>query len=191
MTNPTVYIAGPDLFFRETWPAHVARVESLCAPLGLTPIFPVPAAPITGPGVTKDGDRHRALAVYQSCLDTLSGADMVIANFTPFRGDEPDSGTVFEAATAVAQGKIVVAYTNRPGPERVMPPYSVAPDGAWLDDHGAVIERFGLPLNLMPACGVNDLITIDDAPDPLVAALHQLKWCWARSRLDAAPGHSG
>ena len=68
MSHPTVYIAGPDLFFRETWPAHVARVESLCAPLGLTPIFPVPAAPITGPGVTKDGDRHRALAVAEAAL---------------------------------------------------------------------------------------------------------------------------
>lgn len=191
MTNPTVYIAGPDLFFRETWPAHVARVESLCAPLGLTPIFPVPADPITGPGVTEDSDPSNASTIYRSCLEALSRADMVLANLTPFRGHEPDSGTVFETAMAVSQGKLVVAYTNSPDPRRVMPPYSVAPDGAWLDDHGAVIERFGLPLNIMPACGVNDLITIDDAQDPLVAALHQLKWCWARSRLDAVPGHSG
>ena len=178
MTNPTVYIAGPDMFFRDTWPAHVARVESLCAPLGLTPVFPVPASPITGAGVTEDGSPAAARAIYQACFKALSEADMMLANFTPFRGDEPDSGTVFEAATAMAQGKIVVAYTRRPDPGKAMPPYIIHPDGAWLDDRGAVIERFGLPLNIMPACGVSDIITVQDAPDPLAVALRQLKAYW-------------
>ena len=186
MTNPTVYIAGPDMFFRDTWPAHVARVESLCVSLGLTPIFPVSASPITGAGVTEDGDPAAARAIYCACLKALTEADMMLANFTPFRGDEPDSGTVFEAATAMAQGKIVVAYIYSPYPgktwstvlKKAWPSYRIASDGAWLDDQGAVIERFGLPLNIMPACGVGDLITVQDAPDPLTVALRQLKAYW-------------
>lgn len=61
---------------------------------------------ITVPGKTKDAD-----LVFESCLDMIRSCDAVVANITPFRWDEPDSGTVFEIATAYAMGKPVVAYT--------------------------------------------------------------------------------
>lgn len=173
---PTVYIAGPDLFFRDTWPAHCARVLALCEPLGLTPIFPVPPVPITGPGVTSEAEPAAARPIYESCIRAIQESDAVLANFGWFRGTEPDSGTVWEAATAKALGKIVVAYIDHRvgGPEPGVS-YRTARDGAWIGSNKAVIERFGLPMNLMPACGVDRLVTEAEADDPLAEGLRYLR----------------
>ena len=173
---PTIYIAGPDLFFRDTWPAHCARVTALCEPLGLTPIFPVPATPITGPGITSEAEPTAARPIYESCLQTLRECDAVLANLTPFRGQEPDAGTVWEAATAKALGKPVVAYVDlRSGGREPCESYRIAPDGAWVAMNGAVLERFGLPVNVMPACGADRLVTEAYADDPLAEGLRQVR----------------
>lgn len=172
---PTIYIAGPDLFFRDTWPAHCARVTALCEPLGLTPIFPVPATPITGPGITSEAEPTAARPIYESCLQTLRECDAVLANLTPFRGQEPDAGTVWEAATAKALGKIVVAYVDlRSGGVEPGESYRIASDGAWVGMNRAILERFGLPVNLMLACGVDLLLTEADDLDPLAYAIRSL-----------------
>lgn len=172
----SIYIAGPDLFFRDTWTAHCARVAALCKPLGLTPVFPVPPVPITGPGVTSDADPAAARPIYESCLRAIRESDAVLANLTPFRGWEPDAGTVWEAATAKAIGKTVVAYIlNRKGGAGYTPPHRPAPDGAWVDKTGAAIERFGFPINVMSACGVDLLVTTTGTLDPLAEGLRHLR----------------
>lgn len=171
----TVYIAGPDLFARDTWPAYVARIRALCATLKLEPVFPVPPEPLTGPGITTDAQPTDAIPIYRACMDQVRGADALLANLSPFRGSDPDSGTVWEAATAKALGKIVVGFTTIILPYCIKMPYSIAPDGAWLDSRGSIIERFGLPINLMPAIGVDRLITTADFADPLTEGLRCVK----------------
>ena len=81
----------------------------------------------------------------------------MLANITPFRGAEIDTGTAFEIGYAVAQGLAVFTYRASSDTvlDTVREHYSpVVLDPAthiWRDRHGALIEDFGLPSNLMVA----------------------------------------
>jgi nucleoside 2-deoxyribosyltransferase len=111
--------------------------------------------PIDGGAVTAGG-------IYRANLAMIASADAVLANFNAFRGDEPDSGTCFEAGYAVAQGKMVVGYLadGRPLKDKVS------------NADGAFVEDFALPLNLMLALScrlvVGDLAAAVDALVELV-----------------------
>lgn len=143
--SKNVYIAGPDLFLPD-WPERAARATALCAEHGLEAVLPVPAIVLTGPGVTEPSDAEAASKVFQDCREAIRTADGIIANLTPFRGSEPDSGTVVECALAYAMGIPVIGYTSGKAPflgfgtdthGRVL-----AADGGWM-------ERFGLSHNVM------------------------------------------
>lgn len=152
-----VYIAGPDIFF-EDWVARAQAAQRICADLGMEAILPIPPQPLAGPGVTEPGDRDRARLIFHACLDAVARADAVVANLTPFRGGEPDSGTVVEAAAAYFLGKPVVGYTTE---TRCVHEYLGArknDDGALLCRDGALIEQFGLPCNLMVACVCGEIV---------------------------------
>ncbi len=110
-----VYLAGPDLFLPD-WPERAAQATALCAEHGLEAVLPVPATMLIGPGVTEPSDAEAANKVFQSCLEAVRNADGVIANLTPFRGSEPDSGTVTECALAYAWGKPVIGYVKFTAP---------------------------------------------------------------------------
>ena len=86
-------------------------------------------------------------------------ATAVVANLTPFRGIEPDSGTAFEVGYAHALGRPIVAYVPdaRPLLQRLPLGAVRAGDtpGTWtMSADGSRIENFNLPLNLMLACAV-------------------------------------
>ncbi|MBU2774197.1 nucleoside 2-deoxyribosyltransferase [Acidithiobacillus ferrooxidans] len=140
-----IYIAGPDLFLPD-WPERAAQATALCAEHGLEAVLPVPATMLTGPGVTEPSDAEAANKVFQSCLEAVRNADGVIANLTPFRGSEPDSGTVTECALAYAWGKPVIGYFNGPA---LPVPEDADTDGRVLAEDGGWIEQFGLTHNVM------------------------------------------
>ncbi len=142
---PRVYIAGPDLFLPD-WPERAAKAITLCVEHGLEAVLPVPATVLTGLGVTEPSDAEMASAVFRTCLASIRKADGVIANLTPFRGSEPDSGTVTECALAFSWGKPVIGYSN--GPALPVPKDADA-DGRVLPEDGGWIEQFGLTHNVM------------------------------------------
>ena len=143
--KPLIYIAGPDLFLPD-WPERAARATALCAEYGLIAILPVPAIPLTGPGVTELSNAEGAGKVFQACREAVRKADGVIANLSPFRGSEPDSGTVVECAMSHVLGIPVIGYASGKG--SIIPIDSdssgrlLAPDGGW-------VEQFGLSHNVM------------------------------------------
>ncbi|MDD5278608.1 nucleoside 2-deoxyribosyltransferase [Acidithiobacillus sp.] len=112
-----VYIAGPDVF-RQDWPKFTT---SVCACFegheNFAPVFPIPPDQSLDrpdlPGSTLQGTRADAFPVSDRCIDLINDCEFVLANISPFRGEEPDSGTVVEIVRAHLMGKIVVAYTNR------------------------------------------------------------------------------
>lgn len=134
-----LYLAGPDVF-RPDATAWAGRVRELCRAAGHEALIPLDDVPAT------------AAAIYRNNLERIAGADAVLANLNPFRGDEPDSGTCVEIGYALALGKIVIGYADdlRPLRERlgVTGPGN---DGRFRDAGGHVVEDFGLPLNLMLA----------------------------------------
>ncbi|MDP9991950.1 nucleoside 2-deoxyribosyltransferase [Variovorax boronicumulans] len=98
--RPRVYLAGPDVF-RPDAAQYFALLSAACERLGLEALSPFDAS------VTAATSPHR---IYEANMAKLRAADGVVANLAPFRGAEPDSGTVFEVGVAVALGVPVVAY---------------------------------------------------------------------------------
>lgn len=99
-TRPRIYLAGPDVF-RPDAAEYFDLLTAICEKLGLEALSPFDAS------VTAATSPH---AIYEANMAKLRSADGVIANVAPFRGTEPDSGTVFEVGVAAALGVPVVAY---------------------------------------------------------------------------------
>lgn len=137
------YLAGPDVFRPDAlrW-ADEAR--ALCRAHGVEPLVPL------------DGDARDAAAIYAQNIALIRAADVVLANLSPFRGAEPDSGTAFEVGFAVALGKPVIGYLEQLSslPERVAAWQGVALQqtaNGQFDRDGWLVEDFGLHANLMLA----------------------------------------
>ena len=168
-----IYIAGPDVF-RLDWPDFARQVMGVCEQHGVTPVFPIPADEnMDQPdleGIVTMGSPEMAREIMWECISSIHSADAVIANLSPFRGDEPDSGTVFEVATAYALGKPVVGYTTdkRAILER-HPDASVTDAGGRVDRQGCLIEHFGLPCNLMVAQACT--VMVNDVAEAVAAVV--------------------
>ncbi|HBP31584.1 MAG: nucleoside 2-deoxyribosyltransferase [Advenella sp.] len=140
-----VYLAGFDVF-RSDAASYGQWLKTLCARHGFAGLYPLDnAAPQQLSGT--------ALAdwIYRANIALIEQADCVMANLNPFRGLEPDSGTVFEVGYAVAKGKPVWAYTEQT--QALVAQAGVqAQDGRVVDAQGYTVEDFGMNLNLMIAC---------------------------------------
>ncbi|MBB3213678.1 nucleoside 2-deoxyribosyltransferase [Herbaspirillum sp. Sphag1AN] len=149
MVNPReqkIYLAGFDVF-RLDASDYGKSLHTLCAQYGFQGLFPLDnqaPANLTG----------RALAdwIYNANIALIHQADLVMANVNNFRGAEPDSGTCFEIGFARALGKSVWAYTDdgRPLVDQIKNTQSV--QNHCVDEHGLIVEDFGLVRNLMIAC---------------------------------------
>ncbi|MFZ3117750.1 MAG: nucleoside 2-deoxyribosyltransferase [Variovorax sp.] len=149
-SRPRIYLAGPDVFFRDS-DAIFQRLVAFCDTLGLQGVPP------SDGGIAADrrlGDEERAQRIYEGNVRLIREADGVIANLVPFRGHEPDSGTVFEVGFATALGKPVVVYGVAPGTyaERVCATVDceAGADGVIRERaNGMMVEGLGQRLNLM------------------------------------------
>ncbi len=147
---PRIYLAGPDVFDRDS-AAIFGRLKALCDRLGLEGVPPTDGSPSSG---VTDGDDELAQRIYEGNIALIHGADGVVANLVNFRGLEPDSGTVFEVGFATALGKPVVGYGVPPGSyaDRIGAAIASATDDAGIlreTGNGAMVEGLGQRLNLM------------------------------------------
>lgn len=148
--RPRIYLAGPDVFLPDS--AQVfARLQDACERRGLLGLTPSDG---DLDHAFRGSDEERAGRIYEANIQLIRSADGVIANLAPFRGHEPDSGTVFETGFAVALGKPVVAY-GVPGhsyADRVSRSVACTLDAAGVlreTDTGVMVEGLGQRLNLM------------------------------------------
>ena len=147
---PRIYLAGPDVFRPDS--VHVfADLKAYCARLGMAGVEPSDGGFAAG---FRGSDEALADRIYAGNIALIQACDGVLANLVPFRGLEPDSGTVFEVGYAVALGKPVVAYGVPPGTyaERVGAHTPCAPDAAGTlreTASGLMVEGLGQRLNLM------------------------------------------
>ena len=140
-----IYLAGPDVF-RPDALAWAESARETCRRHGFEPLLSVNL---------EEADPNR---IFQTNIDLIRKAQIVVANLDPFRGPEPDSGTAFELGYALALGKKVYGYVTRLDTvaQRVALAEgrggSPSPDGDRLTDRqGLGIENFNLPCNLMLA----------------------------------------
>jgi len=143
-----IYLAGFDVFYQDA-ADRAERMKALCAELGFVGVFPADIS-IDTTGLTPAGI---AQAIFERDSQHVRDCDIVAANLYPFRGAEPDSGTVFELGLGYALGKQIYGYA--PGgtmAERVAEfhgPVTTLADGRTVDKNGFLIENFGAPINLM------------------------------------------
>ena len=147
-----IYLAGPDVFFRNAT-AHFDALQARCAALGLLGVRPSDGG--LSQGAQGSGDEI-AQRIYAANVALIRDCDAVLANLMPFRNPlEPDSGTVFEVGMAVALGKPVAGFVHDLGlayEDKVARVCGLQRDAtglAWDVSHGFMIEAFGQPMNLM------------------------------------------
>lgn len=141
-----VYIAGPDVFYPDAV-AHGEALKSIAAQFNLEGLFPLDA---TIDSATPPHLKSRLIADANRKL--LESADLVVANLRPFRGPEPDSGTVWECGYAAGRGIRVIGYHPPTASYAATVRAKLGlPLGVERDAEGLLIEDFGTPLNLMLA----------------------------------------
>ncbi|TAN27381.1 MAG: nucleoside 2-deoxyribosyltransferase [Castellaniella sp.] len=161
----SIYLAGPDVF-RPDAGAYGESLKAACRAHGFEGLYPLDNA--VPHGLPKP---EAAAWICQANLGLIQRADIVMANLNPFRGAEPDSGTVFEVGYATALGKPVWGYADdiRAIAQRVV--HTMDPDGRLVDPQGLQVEDFGLPLNLMLACSIQ---VVRGGPDDCLAEISRV-----------------
>ena len=153
-----IYLAGPDVFEPDAI-AQGERLKALCTKYGFEGLFPLDNTIIC------DGTPYEvAKAIREANIRLIEACDIVLANLDPFRGLEPDSGTVYEVGYATALGKEVYGYAKDRSTllERVQKSQGL-PSEAKFCQEGKSIEDFGLSHNLM----MLDVVIADDAESAL------------------------
>lgn len=160
-----IYLAGPDVF-RHDAVEHGQTLKDLCASFGFAGLYPLDnSAPA---GLDKPALAHW---IYQANIGLIRQADAIMANLNAFRGQEPDSGTIFEVGFGIALGKPVWVYTN--DGRSLVEQVSVGQEqGREIDLQGFTVEDFGLNLNLMIGCSAR--VVVGDARDCLEKMVAEL-----------------
>ena len=139
-----IYLAGPDVFLPHAI-EHGNWMKMLCADYGHEGLFPIDNV-IQGPSPSDIANK-----IMEANKAMIVQCDIVIANLSPFRGPEPDSGTVWEVGYAQGLGKEVLAYScdRRSLKEKTQCILNLG--NSATDKEGMSIEDFGLTHNLMYA----------------------------------------
>lgn len=145
-----IYLAGPDVFLPNAI-EEGERLKALCQDYGYEGLFPMDNV------ISGQTPQEIALKIQEANKQMIHACDIVIANLSPFRGPEPDSGTVWEVGYAQAFGKKVLGYSTdlRTLKEKTQALLDLGESD--VDRAGMVIEDFGMSHNLMFAqCVVAD-----------------------------------
>ncbi len=138
-----IYIAGPGIF-RPDAVEYGAGLKAVCRRYGFEGLFPLDTE-VQGLSPRDNADKIRAsnIAMIEQC-------NYLIADLSPFRGPEPDSGTAWEVGYATALGKPVVGYSmdQRLHVQKTVDILGLEAD-ATTDREGRRIEDFSLTHNLM------------------------------------------
>lgn len=137
-----IYLAGPEVFLPNALEVGNAH-KLLCTKYGYQGLFPLDNT------ITGNNLKEIATAIRLANQAMIHECDIVIANLSPFRGPEPDSGTVWEVGYAQGLGKHVLAYSAdlRTLKEKTQSILNLGDTNC--DASGMTIEDFGLTHNLM------------------------------------------
>lgn len=140
-----IYLAGPDVFLANAI-SHGETLKQKCSARGFEGLFPLDNKV---QGATKE---ELAKNIREANIKLIKSCDIVIANLSPFRGPEPDSGTVWEVGFAQALGKKVVGYCSDKRDLKTKTQEILGLDhSSDRDAQNLEIEDFGLTHNLMYA----------------------------------------
>lgn len=138
-----IYLAGPDVFEKDALQVGES-LKALCREYGFEGLFPLDNI------LEADDPKTLAEKIRLANVALIRQADIVMANLNPFRGIEPDSGTVYEVGFAEALGKPVFGYAGdlRSMKERIIESQNLDDTDQYCSE-GMLIEDFQLSHNLM------------------------------------------
>jgi len=137
-----IYLAGPDVFLPEALTEGI-KLKKLCADYGFEGHFPLDNI------VSGDNAYDLATNIREANIKMIQNCDIVLANLSPFRGPEPDSGTVWEVGYAQGINKHVVAYSTDTRNLKEKSQDILKLGDVERDTNDMEIEDFGLTHNLM------------------------------------------
>ena len=150
-TLKRIYLAGPEVFLPDAKAIGRAKVEAAAA-AGFVGLFPLDGSP----DLSGLGKQSQARRIGLGCEAMMRGADLIIANLTPFRGVSMDAGTAYEVGFMRALGRPVLGYSNAAGDYKsraqAFRVRGIPPGDSDATD--IEIEDFGLAENLMIAAAV-------------------------------------
>ena len=176
-----VYLAGPEVFFPNAREQGEEK-KRICAAHGFEGVYPLENEIRDAASPHPEG---LARAISHGNERLMRGADLIIANCTPFRSVSMDAGTAYEIGFMRALGKPVFGYSN------IAAPYATrvratpgAAQAAWCTEtRCADVEDFGLAENLMIAVAVLDtaghFVVRDVAADRVLSDLAAFRDCLA------------
>lgn len=148
---PAIYLAGFHVF-RPDAVEEGRRMRESCRRYGFEGLFPLDKE-----NYDNLGKRDTAAMIFHANEGLIREAEIVMANLNPFRGTEPDSGTVFECGLGFALGKKLYGYLS--DGRRLNERLGEAIDAdTKLYTDGMYVENFDLPLNLMLAVPMDIVI---------------------------------
>lgn len=148
---PTIYLAGFHVF-RPDAVEEGQRMRESCRRYGFEGLFPLDKE-----NYDNLGPMDTAAMIFHANEGLIREAEIIMANLNPFRGAEPDSGTVFECGLGYALGKKLYGYVTDGRSMRERLGASIDPDTRLYSD-GMHVEDFDLPLNLMLAVPMDIVI---------------------------------
>lgn len=174
------YMAGPWVFRP---PSEIAVFKDLVLGMckekfqgAILPLFPMdPIINGDRPPLVMDISDPQKIAAH--CRRHIKSCDVIVADVTPFRGVQPDPGTVLEIGIAHCAGKRIVLYTDGP----VLPLRERLIAAGWMkagderDIAGSFVEDFGRPVDTMLSAypyfeSVTEALAFEwgcrDIPDP-------------------------
>jgi nucleoside 2-deoxyribosyltransferase len=163
-----IYLAGPEVFRKDAIKTGKKLVKK-CKKYGFKGLYPLDNV------IKASSKKELSREIFLANRKMIEKADFVIANINPFRGYEPDSGTVWEIGYALGLGKKVFGYIDLPETDYIdridsNDKYHLEGEfeGFFEDLNSMLIEDLGNPVNLMIA----ESITICDS---FKSCLKQLK----------------
>ncbi|WP_400246764.1 nucleoside 2-deoxyribosyltransferase [Niallia sp. JL1B1071] len=137
-----IYLAGFHVFHPESLTIRT-RMINLCEKYGYRGLYPSDNEPIDN--LQRE---EQATMIFYSNEGLIRECDVIVANLNPFRGNEPDSGTVFECGLGYGLGKKLYGYIDN-GQSMKERLSADVDKKTGLYKEGMFIEDFNLPLNLM------------------------------------------
>lgn len=179
-----VYLAGPEVFFPHAR-EQGAEKKRICAAYGFEGVYPLDNEIGDAASLSPEA---LARAISHGNERLMRGADLIVANCTPFRSVSMDAGTAYEIGFMRALGKPVFGYSNVAADYAARVRAAPVPAQAvWCDEtRRADIEDFGLSENLMIAIAVLDtaghFVARDAGQDRVLSDLSAFRDCLALAR---------
>lgn len=181
--TPTVYIAGPYVFYRRGYTMLDAMRRATEA-LGYGVSLPNDKEL----ALDRDDLRSNADTIFANCAESMNVSDAIVCDLEFYRGFEPDGGSVYELGMAYARGIRCYGFTRDLRAMAVKDPTSVLDGTVVRDSEGRPYPYADLPF--CPSIVGAVTLVEGDYYDALAVLQRDVNWARVEAGLHAGTARS-